>query len=221
MLNLAPEGCRLQYERWSLIRQSPWRWYAVALPAALIAGLTGIGALTAGSGPDRGTIAVAMAALIAAPYAFLMWLEAKTANRLERAREEQLHMMRIEREWRSMSDWELSDRVALLLSASGVRVDWVPQPLEAASTAFAAVGSRPDRGLVFAHVAKGALSLQDMQRVLGEAVLEGAHELVFIAPAGCAEKVHDVIERGAPGMHLELWGLQELLTKAEALSQPA
>lgn len=218
---LASEGCPTQYERWSLGRLPAWRWYAVALPAALIAALAGIGALTADPRPDRGSVAVAMAGVVMTPYAALIWLEARRARRSERLRDGQLRMMRLEREWLAMSDWEMADRVAWLLSAGGVHVDWIPTPLEADRGAFAAIGRHPHGGRLVAYAARACLDEVQMERAIGRAVLEGAQTIVFVAPAGADEQARARIARGAPGMRIELWQIDDLLTKAEALSQPA
>lgn len=217
---LGPEECATQYERWSLLRLSAWRWSAVALPAALMAALAGIGALHAGAGPDRGTVALGMAGLVAAPYAVLVGLEARNARRLERARETHLRLMRLEREWLAMGDWELADRIALLLCAGHVRVDWVPTPLEASQAAFAAIGRASGGGRLVAYATRERLDRPKLEGVIGRAVIEGAQTLVLVAPAGADDRVREIAARGTPGLRLELWGLRELLTRSGAIAQP-
>lgn len=193
----------------------------MALPAVLIAGLTGIGALTADPRPDREGVAIAMTGVAMTPYAVAIWLEARRARRNGRMRDVQLRTMRLEREWLAMSDWEMADRVAWLLSAGGVHVDWVPTPIEAERGAFAAIGRRPGGGRLVAHVARSRLDAGEMERAIGRAVLEGAQTVVLVAPAGADEETRRRIARGAPGIRIELWRIADLLIKTEALSQPS
>jgi len=190
-----------------------------AWPAVLLCGAVAVAALVGGQGPGRFATAVGLALAAAAPFVALAVVEGRMQVRALHLRAGQVAQLRWREAWQRMSAWEICDAVAELLRRDGMRVDWLPTPLEAADAYFGATGATAERQRLVVRVLRGAaLDAGELSEAVGRAVLSGAERLVIVALGG-VDLPKSLDPPRAPGaLEIEVWREGDVLERAEQIA---